>query len=370
MSGKEMSAAGGGQDSGVFPFTEFNELLASLRSFLGIWDAKILQEDRGESVMPLNESEILSRMIEPLQQARQRIRNDEQLGAIDSYLKQHGGFSQGDWSSGLLIDVLDAFNCATNIQLPPRAPSLLLLKRPGQAAIQDAMPVPNENEPPQEIRQRLVVRCEFLSRHIAEASEYVFRRDGSVFQIKGFGESGSVIASLLGIQQIHRLIRTPNVPVSMEELINIGGTPNDFRPRFQQSNLADSSLTMTTRLSFQPAVDGEGKKQIRARIRSLKQKKVAESMGNSEQRDEYQSELESLETFLSANTGLRGAVRNLNNETDKLRPRVYSSLKTAYKNLRDGGLNELAAHFENSISAEGGGYKYSPEMPRPPEWVT
>jgi hypothetical protein len=185
-----------------------------------------------------------------------------------------------------------------------------------------------------------------------ESLEFVFVPSGNGYEIKGFGESGH-IKKLKGLKVIARLISTPNVSVSMEELV--GGTGQKG----------------TDRRTPQVAFDPEAEKKIKAEMREL-QNDLTKARKNNDhgEVERVEREIEKLQRHVLQAKGLGGRKRDLNNPYDKLRPRIYSQLQDVYAAMRKAKppMLKLAEHFELAISSEGGNaYIYRPG-PLAPSW--
>ena len=98
----------------------------------------------------------------------------------------------------------------------------------------------------------------------------------------------------------------------------------------------------------------------------------AQEDGNNVEAQHCQEELLAIEDRILKAHGIYGKDRDLNNHFDKLRTKIWGTLNTAYQKLRnaDPPMNELAAHFEGSISSEVGKFVYQPAMVPLPNWKT
>lgn len=179
----------------------------------------------------------------------------------------------------------------------------------------------------------------------AEA-EFVFRKDGDGYFLKGFGEQGQVSASRAkGLHDLFQIVQTPGVPVPMMELNVRQGekrTEGDGRSR-------------------QPVADSKTFEQIKTKRRELKSD--IEAAKSDLERNELQGELDQLESAARGMTGIKGKSRDINNPLDRLRPKFIGRLATAIARIRERQLPSLANHFENTVTTEAGGLLYSPGVP-------
>ncbi len=178
-------------------------------------------------------------------------------------------------------------------------------------------------------------------------SLYSQRGDG--YYLAGFGESGYV-RKLKGFDAIARLVRSPSTPVSMAELVGTGG---EERPCCDQR-------------SRQETLDETATKQIGDELAELRRDyENAKADNNTVEMDLAQRQITGLESRLRTDIGLGWRSRDMNSEADKLRPKIYGVLRTAYKTLRQAMplMNELANHFEGAISSESGCFIYRPAKP-------
>jgi hypothetical protein len=96
----------------------------------------------------------------------------------------------------------------------------------------------------------------------------------------------------------------------------------------------------------------------------------AKADNNTVAADIAQGEIEKLVSTLTSAKGLGGKARDLNNQFEKLRPKILGRLGTVYDSMRKANppMNRLAEHFEASISCEGvTGFVYRPAG-NPPPW--
>jgi hypothetical protein len=175
---------------------------------------------------------------------------------------------------------------------------------------------------------------------------WVFTRSGDGYFVsvpKGKG----YFAGLKGFGQILQLILAPDGTVPMRLLVSDADVPLAFRDL----------------RSRQPTIDSKGFEQIRAYRQEL-QVDLAKATKDNDlpAKERIQAELQKLNETVVASMGLGNTPRDLNNELDKLRPRIHASLRRAYETLRKGEppLNDLADHFERSIFSENGCFVYRP----------
>jgi hypothetical protein len=180
--------------------------------------------------------------------------------------------------------------------------------------------------------------------------QWFFARSGNGYFVAGFGESGH-LSGYKGLSDIARLIRSPGEAVPMLELEGADKHKRDRRTR-------------------QPAAGTEELQKISKELRELRADlERAQKENKTVEADVVQEEIQQLEASLAATKGLGGKVRDLNNQFDKLRPKIYGRLRTVYEAMRkaDPPMTRLAEHFEVSISCEGGsGFIYRPAGNRPP----
>jgi len=185
---------------------------------------------------------------------------------------------------------------------------------------------------------------------------FIFRKNGTVFYIEGFGERGAV-HDLKGFRQIFRLIQTPGRSVLMLELVEAG----------------DDERIAADQRSKQPLLDSEGNTKIYKKIQSEKADLEKYKRNNDNAQAQLcEEQIEKLAEYLRKATGLGGRDRNLNANHNRLRPKISGTLSTAYKKLynADPSMKKLAEHFESSIFADGTGtsFIYQPALTPSPEW--
>lgn len=177
-------------------------------------------------------------------------------------------------------------------------------------------------------------------------TEFEFRPDGDGYFVRGFGQQGHFTAKgAKGLHDIFRLVQSPRVPVPMLELDVEAGT----------KKLDGDSH------SRQPVADSKTRQEIATKRRQLLAD--IESAEADIERDELRAELETLEAGAKKMYGLVGKARDLNNPNDRLRAKLLVRVKRACKTMKDGGLAELAMHFELSIVSAGACLVYRSSTP-------
>ena len=163
------------------------------------------------------------------------------------------------------------------------------------------------------------------------------------FQITAFGESG-ITGNTKGVQQVWSLIRAGHKGVSVFELAGVEEDKID------------------TKSSRQEAMDDLYHNKIKVRLEKLLRERVeAEKQGDAIVIEEINQEVEQIEQLLTKDFTPRG-FRDINDSVhQKNSKRIYGTLGTAYKKLRENGLDQTADHFENSISCQKGWFFYRPK---------
>lgn len=186
-------------------------------------------------------------------------------------------------------------------------------------------------------------------------SEYVFRRNGNVYEIKWPGESGMVaVKGATGLANLCRLIQSPVAPVSMFELENGPGAR-----RLDTQSIQPAAGEMTTQ-------------EIQVKVKRLKEE--IEEANDPKEKSDLIGELKDYEESVKGLFGKNGRsgkrkARDLNNPNDKLRSNIGGRIETACKAIRDAGLPKLAEHLQLACSAVGAFYHYTPGIPGI-EWDT
>ena len=179
--------------------------------------------------------------------------------------------------------------------------------------------------------------------------ECFFAPDGDGYYLAGFGESGH-LTDKKGFAAIAQLIASPDVPVSMLDLV---GANQPLR---------------NDRHSCQPVMDQEGLQQAQHELRELyADLDKARSENNTFEAEQAQQEIDGILANLKTAIGLRGKIRDLNCIYNTLRARIYGQLNTVYEAMRAAkpSMKKLANHFDNSIKAKDGEFVYRPAGIRP-----
>jgi len=163
--------------------------------------------------------------------------------------------------------------------------------------------------------------------------------------LRGFGAEGH-FESMRGFEHIAQLLRAyQNAPkdifvgmVPMTELVAEVVPSQPIKPA-----------------SGDAAVDREALRSCHKRLEELdaelEEARKRDDLGCLES---LEKERQQIQEYLSQGT------RKLGDEIDKLRVRIANALDRVYEKLREGGLDELAQHFANSIKADGAVYIYKP----------
>lgn len=206
--------------------------------------------------------------------------------------------------------------------------------------------------------------------------QFIFAENGTGYFIKGFGESGHV-KKLKGFTYLAKLVAQPGTPILMTELLAatshkasavtahsaadaaelLGGEPSDTADQ-KRLRLANDS-----KRSRQPVMDAQAKREAYERLQELNEEiDDAKADNDPARQTEAMKEKEQIMDELQAATGILGKDRDLNAQTNKLRPRIQNRLTDAYKALRVSKppMPELANHFEAAVSASGDTFVYSP----------
>jgi len=232
-----------------------------------------------------------------------------------------------------------------------------------EVAITDGDPVEpavgNQPEPAKPTGNELYVATSELKTAEEKAEnppdeEYIFALAGDGYSIAGFGESGYV-RKLKGVKQIAVLVQAPGQPVPMNELV---GASKEER-------------IVADKRSRQPTLDTKAKHDLKERLSEARgELERAQSVNDTVEVTHCQEEIEQLARQLKGDLGLRGKSRDMNDPTNRLRSRICGTLSTAYDTLKKSQppMNELAAHFGASISAEGSAFIYRPVNKPTPKW--
>jgi len=181
-------------------------------------------------------------------------------------------------------------------------------------------------------------------------NEFVFRRNGDGWFIRGFGESGFV-EDMDGLGYIHALLRA-NGPVPTVALI------------------AGEATTTAKPLDGDPVLDDEAKKKYQSKIDELEDA-IKEAWENNDiGRVEYlQAQHYRLIKELQSAYSIDGKIRRLGAEADKHRVRVRNAIRRAYKRLAESGLKQVADHFQSCVTIGGRESSYNPPIAHRPNWL-
>jgi len=182
-----------------------------------------------------------------------------------------------------------------------------------------------------------------------EATKFVLAIMGTTYLVCGFGETGHLPGSLKGLGVIARLVRTPGVAVPWAEL--------------------DPGILKDSPRTAQATYDEMGLNDLRERCLRL-QTEIATADDEIERADS-QRQLDELTAHVLPAIGLQGRARDMNNLTDKLRPKIWGRIKTVNDKLRRAmpPMPNLAKHFEGCITSTTDGFIYDPPAPVP-HWQT
>ncbi|MDB4733495.1 hypothetical protein OAF42_03535 [Planctomicrobium sp.] len=177
-----------------------------------------------------------------------------------------------------------------------------------------------------------------------ELEDFQFVPKGKdAFQIRAFGESG-LIGNVKGFRQIWSLVRAAHQGVSVFELTGVEEEKID------------------TKSSRQEAIDDLYHNDMKVRLEELLRERVeAEKLGDRIVIEELNQEAEQINQLLTKDLTPRG-IRDINSSVRKKASKgVHGTLATAYKKLRENGLDQTADHLKNSISCENGWFFYRPK---------
>ena len=170
------------------------------------------------------------------------------------------------------------------------------------------------------------------SSHQGQARAAVFRYDGrDTWEI---GLSGHVCLhrDAVGLHQLHRLLLRPKERISVWELAEVRG----------QQIVINQSCS-------EDVADAQALVQYRAQRESLEdQLTMAQETGNSERASELAEEIDALQRQSSCAQSCRGTRRRLGDQNDKLRKRVYFTIRSSLQKII-GQDPELGEHLLASI---------------------
>jgi hypothetical protein len=212
----------------------------------------------------------------------------------------------------------------------------------------DVIPVTSPTDPKDE-GGNLVPESQTNPSDPQEATKFVFASMGSTYLLAGFGEAGHLPSSLKGLGVIARLVRTPGVPVPWAEL--------------------DTGILKADSRTPQPTYDETALKDLREKC--LRLQTEIETADDEIERADSQRQLDELTAHLLPAIGLQGKARDMNNLTDKLRPKIWGRINTVNEKLRQAmpPMPNMAKHFEECITSTTDGFLYNPPAPVP-QWQT
>jgi len=178
----------------------------------------------------------------------------------------------------------------------------------------------------------------------------VFAESGDGYDITAFNETGHFVSNRAkGLNDIFRLIQTPDVPVPMLEL---------------DAGLEGNKLPGDRRTK-QPAANAETVRDLRAKRAEL----IAdiEEAKSDLERDELEAKLKELNESARKLFDKEGRPRELNDQHEALRSRIRKRLNNAFSTLAMNAMPITSQHLYRSITAEKGHYVYRPGE-KSPEW--
>ncbi len=182
-----------------------------------------------------------------------------------------------------------------------------------------------------------------------EERQYVFRRDGEVWQVRFRNEKGG-FPHMEGFKYIAELLCKLNKPVSA-------------------LTLCGSSDSLDHAHDPQTVLDEQARADYRSRIQELGEEIVRETNANNHNRVK---ELEEERAFflkeLGSSQGLGGRARTLGSAgpAERAADAIRKAIKRACDKLRE-RMPELDRHLERSIRHEGNSFAYRPDDPAP-DW--
>ncbi|MGD0897011.1 MAG: hypothetical protein ABR915_04185 [Thermoguttaceae bacterium] len=191
--------------------------------------------------------------------------------------------------------------------------------------------------------------------------DFLFAPDGTFYEIKGFGE-GARLACLTGLNYIEQLLRRPGVAIGFAELV-ADAAPESATEAAEQTVVESLDLR---KWSNQPTLDERALHEYKERLQEVETDlEDAQQCNDSGRQERLEREKNEILAGVHAARGLGNNVRDLNSDADRLRSRIYSALRTAYKKLEDNKAPKLAQHFRESISSEKGTFTYAPKLSTP-----
>lgn len=186
-----------------------------------------------------------------------------------------------------------------------------------------------------------------------ESERFVFRRDGQFWRAC-FRRSETAVKDCKAMAYIAALLRNPN-PVKPVPAVDLVGMDVQAVPAQEAG---------------QAVADQDAIKEYREEIEDCRRELAAAERNNDEAAIEAaRRELDKLTLQVGRMVGLGGRPRQFGarDAGRTAASQVRANLTTAYRNLEKAGANDLAAHLQEFIKAEGNAYAYRPG-PTPPLW--
>ena len=123
----------------------------------------------------------------------------------------------------------------------------------------------------------------------------------------------------------------------------------------------DDRVAADGRRSTQPVFDDQALVESGKELKALiEQRNQSQEDGKEDEYQELTRRIDDLTSQIEAGLTKNGKAKDLNSMLDKLRPRIFGTLRTAYKKMREAEppLNEVANHFEAAISSESPCFTY------------
>jgi hypothetical protein len=194
---------------------------------------------------------------------------------------------------------------------------------------------------------------------------WIFAPDGDGYFISAFGTSGH-FQRLRGFDYLAKLIAEPAQDVLMAELVRDKDDEGIKQKRDQHKFIPPQEKGEEyMQEGFgkgDDAPDEEAIQQVRDRLAGIEEELEEARQNNDIGRvGKLQEEEETLREYT-----LKRRWKSEDPDLTRLRSRIYSAMKKAYRALRKAKppMTQLAAHFEVNISASGETFSYRPE-PRP-----
>ena len=179
-------------------------------------------------------------------------------------------------------------------------------------------------------------------------NEFVFRRDGDGWFIRGFGEEGH-FSDIVGFQYIHKLLQSPGKSIGTVSLLTDG-----------QEILIPGSDDI---------IDAEGLKEIDKKFKDIQYRREEAERNNDiglcQQLDE---EKERLRNHVQPVLGIDGRSRKMPNLLQKVQSAVSMARLRALEKLKDNGLDKLAQYLKDTTTIGRIDSSYTPRPPFP-KWL-